>query len=298
MKMINLDGTNMSGLQDLKYKFSRLNPFGKIIVINGIIFLFDFIMTHFIREGQLMNYLKLPSDAFDFILRPWTLISYGFMHSDLIHIALNMLVLYVVSNALVNLFRSKMILNIYFLGIITGGLAFLAVYNLVPKTIMSTTALLVGASAGVRALIIFLAVYMKESEVRVFKWNVKWKYIGLFLVGLDVLGLFGLNQGGNIAHLGGALLGYLYATQLQKGKDIGLGFEKFADSFMSLFKPKTTLKTVHRKKNKPNYAGKTKDEFQTFNKQKQIDIILDKISKSGYESLTAEEKEFLFKAGK
>ena len=116
---------------------------------------------------------------------------------------------------------------------------------------------------------------------------------------LDVLGLFGLNPGGNIAHLGGALLGYYYATQLAKGNDIGKGFERFMDSIAGWFKnspKKSKLKTVHKKKSK--VGGYTKSDFTEFNKQKQIDIILDKISKSGYESLTKEEKEFLFKVGK
>jgi hypothetical protein len=115
---------------------------------------------------------------------------------------------------------------------------------------------------------------------------------------MDVLGLFTWNQGGNIAHLGGALLGYVYATKLQQGKDIGAGFERVMDSIISWFQPKSNLKTVHRKKGSTSYAGKTKKEFDAFNKQKRIDMILDKISKSGYDSLTAEEKEFLLKAGK
>jgi len=108
----------------------------------------------------------------------------------------------------------------------------------------------------------------------------------------------GINQGGYIAHLGGYLLGYLYATKLKDGKDIGVGFERLMDTVATWFKPKSNLKTVHRKKGKDEFAGKTKQEFNTFNNQKKIDLILDKISKSGYESLTSEEKEFLFKAGK
>ena len=289
----------MSTSQSLKYKYANLNAFGKIIVITAVVFLIDFVMTQIAGLGNLTKYLKLPADVSDFILQPWTLITYGFMHGDIIHIFFNMFILYAVTQILLNLFRSKMILNIYFLGIIFGGLIFLAFYNLAPSSIIKNASFLVGASAGVRALIIFISVYMANSDVRIFKWNVKWKYIGMFIVGIDIIGfLSGVNQGGHIAHLGGAFLGYIYAVQLQKGKDVGLGFEKLADGFMSLFKPKSHLKTVHRKTTKSKMAGKTKDEFKSFNKQKQIDIILDKISKSGYESLTAEEKEFLFRAGK
>lgn len=288
----------MSAIKDFKFKFNNFNAFEKIIVINIIIFIIGALIGVFGRTVDSLSFLKLPVDFFDFILKPWTFITYGFVHYDFFHILFNLLVLYYISRVLLNLFRPKMALNIYFLGIITGALAFLFVYNVVPSQFLKPTGGLVGASAGIRALIIFLGVYMAETEVRVLVVNVKLKYIALILVAMDVLGLFTWNQGGNVAHLGGALLGYLYATRLQQGKDIGLTFEKLMDNVASWFQPKSNLKTVHRKKAKGEYAGKTKEEFNTFNNQKKIDLILDKISKSGYESLTAEEKAFLFKAGK
>jgi hypothetical protein len=156
---------------------------------------------------------------------------------------------------------------------------------------------LVGASAGVRALLIFICAYMPNREARFFMISIKLWYIGLVIVVLDVIGLFSVNQGGSVAHLGGNILGYLYATQLQKGTDIGKGLERFIDRIANLFKAKSSLKTVHKSKKKP-YVGHNKNEFNEFNKQKRINLILDKISKSGYESLTKEEKEFLFRAGK
>jgi hypothetical protein len=146
---------------------------------------------------------------------------------------------------------------------------------------------------------------MPNQEVRFFAFNIKLWYIGLAIVILDVLGVFtGIsnpetgNAGGNLAHLGGALLGYFYAKQLLKGDDIGKGFERFMDYVASMFKTskKGPLKTVHKDKSK--VGGYTKADFNEFNNQKKIDVILDKISKSGYDSLTAEEKEFLFRSGK
>ena len=288
----------MSTFKDFKYKFNKFNAFEKIIVVNIIVFIVGALISVFGRTKNALSFLELPADFFDFLVKPWTFITYGFVHYDFFHVLFNLLILYYISRMLLNLFRPKMALNIYFLGIIAGALAFLFVYNVVPSQFLKPTAGLVGASAGIRALIIFLGVYMAETEVRFFVFNVKLKYIAIILVAMDVLGLFTWNQGGNVAHLGGALLGYLYATRLQQGKDIGVGFERIMDSVVGWFKPKSNLKTVHRKKGKGDYVGKTKDEFNTFNKQKKIDLILDKISKSGYESLTAEEKEFLFRSGK
>ncbi|WP_370000255.1 rhomboid family intramembrane serine protease [Winogradskyella sp.] len=288
----------MSTIQDLKYKFNRFNVFEKIIVINIVVFIIGQLIKVFARTGNSLSYLSLPSSFSDFLYKPWSMITYGFAHYDFFHILFNLLILYYISQMLMNLFRPKMALNIYLLGIIAGGLAFLFVYNVLPSRLLVNTPGVVGASAGIRALLIFLGVYMAQTEVRLIFFNVKLKYIAIALVVMDVLGLFGWNQGGNVAHLGGALLGYFYAVKLKEGKDIGTGFERIMDTVASWFKPKSNLKTVHRSKQKTAYAGKTKDEFNTFNDQKKVDLILDKISKSGYESLTAEEKEFLFKAGK
>ncbi|WP_430467778.1 rhomboid family intramembrane serine protease [Winogradskyella ouciana] len=288
----------MSTIQDLKYKFNRFNAFEKIIAINIVVFIIGQLIKVFARTGNPLSYLSLPSSFSNFLYKPWSIITYGFAHYGFFHILLNLLVLYFISRMLLNLFRPKMALNIYLLGIIVGGLAFLFVYNVLPKGFIINAPPLVGASAGISALLIFLGAYMPETEVRLVFFNIKLKYIAIALVAMDILGLFGWNQGGNVAHLGGALLGYFYAIKLKEGKDIGSGFERAMDTVAGWFKPKSNLKTVHRNKPKGTYAGKTKEEFQTFNDQKKVDLILDKISKSGYESLTAEEKEFLFKAGK
>ncbi len=284
--------------QDIKEKLSNLNVLEKIIAINLVIFLLALILR--------MNFtwFELPSDFSKFILKPWSIITYAFLHYDFLHFLFNMLWLYFLGRMFLNLFSPKMALNVYFLGAISGGLLFMLCYTLFPSVFGGYSKLL-GASAAVRALLIFLCAYMPNQEVRLFTFNIKLWYIGAAIVVLDVLGVFaGIsnpvagNAGGNLAHLGGALLGYFYAKQLTKGKDIGKGFEKFMDSITGLFKAskKTPLKTVH--KNKSKVGGYTKADFNEFNNQKKIDVILDKISKSGYDSLTSEEKEFLFRAGK
>ena len=161
------------------------------------------------------------------------------------------------------------------------------------------TGYLLGASAAVRAIMIFIATYTPNTQLRIFFFNVKLWQIGLFVVLLDLLQIpTSGNAGGLLAHLGGALFGYVYARQLTKGNDIGKWFESFIDWFTDLFKPrsKKPFRKVHR--TAPKSTQKKKIETEKNAHQKKIDGILDKIGKSGYESLTKAEKDFLFRAGK
>lgn len=284
--------------QDIKKKLFNLNVLEKIIAVNVVVFLLALILRFE------FEWFELPSDFSNFIGKPWSIITYAFLHYDFLHILFNMLWLYFLGRMFLNLFSPKMALNIYFLGAISGGVLFMLCYTVFPSVFGGNSRLL-GASAAVRALLIFLCAYMPNQEIRFFTFNLKLWYVGAAIVVLDVLGVFtGIsnpetgNAGGNLAHLGGAFLGYFYAKQLIKGQDIGKGFEKLMDGITNMFKAskKGPLKTVH--KNKSKVGGYKKADFNAFNYQKKIDVILDKISKSGYDSLTAEEKEFLFKAGK
>lgn len=288
----------MSFLDNLKYQYAKLNVLEKIIAVNVTIF----IVANMVKFGfpSFFSWFEFPAVFSHFITQPWSVFTYAFLHYGLWHLFFNMIWLYFIGRLFVNLFNTKLALNVYFLGVIFGALFFMLGYNVFP-TFFNKGLMLIGASAAVRALMIFLCAYSPKMEIRVFTFNVKLWYIGLAIVVLDFLGLFGDNPGGNLAHLGGAFLGYIYAVQLQKGTDIGKGFERFMDSVASFFNKssryKTRIKTVHRSKSN-SYAGHSKEEFSEYNKQKQIDLILDKISKSGYDSLTKEEKEFLFKSGK
>ncbi|MGB1308902.1 MAG: rhomboid family intramembrane serine protease [Oceanihabitans sp.] len=283
--------------QDIRKKLQQLHVFEKLIVVHVLMFVIAQVLRFVLHTHSSLLWLELPSDFFSFLKQPWAIISYSFVHYDFFHLLFNMLWLYLIGKMFLNLFNTKLGLNVYFLGVLFGALLFLLGYSILPNVFPSGHKL-VGASAGVRALLIFMCAYMPNMDLRFFTFNIKLKHIGLAIVIIDLIGLFGTNAGGNLAHFGGSILGYFYAKQLVKGKDIGKGFERFMDTILSWFKPrsKSALKTVHKKKNK--VAGYTKDDFKTFNNQKQIDIILDKISKSGYDSLTKEEKEFLFRAGK
>ncbi len=293
--------TNLN--QDIRNKLQQLNIFEKLIVVNLALYLVGLLVTLLFKFD--LNWFELPSVFGDFVLQPWSVITYAFVHYDFWHFLFNMIWLYFIGGMFTNLFSVKMGLNVYFLGAVSGGLLFLLGYNLLPDFFQSPTRL-VGASAAIRALLIFLCAYMPSTEVRFFTFNLKLWYIGAAIVVFDILGIIaGIkdpitgNAGGNLAHLGGAILGYVYAKQLLQGNDIGKGFEKFMDQITGLFlkSKKSPLKTVYKKKS-GKVAGFSKEEFNQFNHQKKIDIILDKISKSGYDSLTKAEKEFLFKAGK
>lgn len=288
----------MSG--NLKYKFARLSIVEKLIAINIIVFLGNAILVNLFRFGFGLGepWFVMPSDLLSFAKQPWSIISYSFFHNSIGHIFWNMLVLYFFGRTFLNLFGGKRFLNVYFLGVIFGGLLYILGYNLIPA-LTGTRSVLLGASAGVTAILIFVCAYLPNQTVRLFIIDLKLWHIGVFVVLMDLVRLSsGQNPGGMLAHLGGAILGYFYATQLTKGKDIGSGFEKIVDGIANLFKKdkKPKMKTVYKSK-KPKKTREKVDKAKE-SKQRKIDAILDKISKSGYESLSKEEKDFLFMAGK
>ena len=285
---------------NLKYKIARLSIVDKLIAINVLVFIVNGMITLLFRMDPdiLVRWFQLPKDFFDFLMQPWSLVTYSFFHGGLGHIFWNMLVLYYVGRIFLNLFNGRRFLNVYFLGVILGGLFFMVSYNVFPA-FFEVNAALIGASAGVRAVLIFICAYIPNQEVRLIFFNIKLWYLGAFIVVLDLVQLsMGVNPGGNFAHLGGALLGYIYARQLLNGKDIGEGFSRMVDSIANLFKKtekKAPMKTVYRKKKS---TTTTNMDYKKESRQRKIDTILDKISKSGYESLSKEEKDFLFNAGK
>ncbi|HET8735674.1 MAG TPA: rhomboid family intramembrane serine protease [Pricia sp.] len=288
----------------LRYQYARLSVSEKLIAINVLVFIVLGLITALIGPN-IENWFALPQDFYDFLVQPWSLVTYSFLHGGIFHILWNMYILWVAGRILLNLFDGKRFLNIYFLGVILGGLLFLLSYNIFPALMGQKTSL-IGASAGVMAVLIFVCTYIPNQEVRLIFFNVKLWQIGVFVVLMDLVQIpLGGNVGGRLAHLGGAFLGYVYARQLFKGTDIGAGFSKIIGGIADMFKSsgkaprksgkKTRMKTVYRKRNSTTAAapGTGKEDHQ-----QKIDAILDKISKSGYESLSKAEKDYLFKAGK
>jgi len=284
----------MNRWDNLKYKYTQLSIAEKIIVINVICFVIPFVFNSVfylfqIPTASFSDWVQLSPNFNTFITRPWTLITYSFLHAGFFHLLWNMMLLFYSGRLMLNLFPDRIFINNYFLGAITGGIIFLLSYSLFP-VFRGSYPPMVGASAGVMAVFIFICTYTPEQDIRVFFFNTKLKYLGLVFFSLDVIQIPYGNAGGHLAHIGGAMLGFLYARQLGKGNDIGIWFENI---WKSIFEKKS-LKTVYRApKNKPVKSQKS-DE----NKQVKIDAILDKIGKSGYDSLSKEEKDFLFRAGK
>ena len=284
---------------DLKYQYSRLNIAEKLIVINVVIFLFTRLITVLFSFDMdtILHWLELPKEISVFIFQPWSLVTYAFLHGSFGHIFWNMLMLYFTGRIFMNLYGERKFINVYFLGAIFGGLIFILSYNIFPALIGLNNSL-IGASAAVMAVLIFVCTYTPNQEVRIIFFNVKLWHVGVFSVLIDIFFIGGgSNIGGRLSHLGGAFVGYFYARKLMEGTDIGAGFSNMLDRIGNLFtkNKKAPMKTVYRKptSNLKKSAGSDKEKHQ-----RQIDIILDKISKSGYESLSKAEKDFLFKAGK
>lgn len=266
----------MNILNDIKSAYKHANIVERIIYIQVALFIISLLL-----KDVVMEWLTLKPSFHEFITQPWTIISYGFFHGNFMHVLFNLIFLYYIGNLFLNFFTIKQFLNYFLLGIIAGGCAFL---------IVAPLGYLIGASAGIMAVLVGLATKVPSYEIRLnLIGGVKLWVIAAIYIAISIVGLDGTNPGGNMAHLGGALLGFIYTKQLGRGIDIG-GF------FTTIFQPKKQqpLKTVYK-----NKSIKRKPTYKEENvKQRKIDSILDKISKSGYESLTKEEKEFLFKVGK
>ncbi|MDD3722449.1 MAG: rhomboid family intramembrane serine protease [Lutibacter sp.] len=280
------DGTKLTIINDIKNAYHNANAVEKIIYLNVFFFLTTVLFTAFS-----LQWLALPADFNSFLSKPWTLISYAFIHERLFHVLSNLLVLYYVGNLFMDFYSKKQFINCYFSGIIVGGITFLSYYYFTSKVGAS----LGGASAAVSAIFVALATKIPRYALRLrFIGSVELWVLAAIWVVLSILQLATANNGGAIAHLGGATFGFIYANQLEKGNDLGKWLESILDFFANAFKTKKSgpLKTVYKsgKKSPSEQVSKTK--------QRKINDILDKISKSGYESLSQEEKDFLFRSGK
>ena len=265
----------------LKYSLSVMGQLQKLIVINIIFFIIPLLLNTFLwlfelKDISILDYFVVEADLMSLIFKPWSLITYGFLHGSFSHLFWNMIMLFYFGNILVNYFGDKRLLNVFFNGILFGGIIYIISYNLFP-VFTGISSKMIGSSAGVMAILFYITSYNPNHTIRLFFVNVKLLYIAVFLLLMDIIQIPVENSGGHIAHLGGALIGFLMFRSF-KGID-------FVDIYTNLITRKNNKKI---KRNK-TFSGSNFD-------QKKIDSILDKISESGYESLTKEEKNYLFKA--
>jgi len=275
----------MRKYEELLNKLRNFNISEQIILINIFLFILPLIVFVFfylfkIPKINIYHYFELIPDITSLLFRPWSLITYGFIHASIGHLFWNMFLFYFFSSLFLNLFKEEELLALFCFGIIFGGLLFVFSYSFFPvfKGINSP---LIGSSAGVISVVIFMCTYTPNSTMRIFFFNIKLLYVGIAIIIFDLAQLPISNSGGHIAHLGGALLGFFAGSKMKKGENIFWYFKK----------------NLRTKKNKNKKKLNRHDNHKKYNQQK-VDRILDKISESGFDSLTSEEKKDLNEASK
>ncbi len=291
----------MSILDEIKKSFRGGSTLIKLIYINLAVFLavkligVVFFLLSIDPTFSIVNWFAVPADISNLVFKPWTIFTYMFLHQDFLHILFNMLWLYWFGQIFLRYFDEKKLLSVYLVGGLAGAALYILAFNVFPvfSNILPMSYAL-GASASVIAIVIAVSVYAPNFKVNLlFFGPVALKYIAIVTIILDILSIASSNAGGHIAHLGGALLGYFYIVQMKKGRNITKGFDRFMDKVFSLFKRREKFKVTYKRPVTDYEYNKSKAA-----EQKNIDAILDKIAKSGYDSLTKTEKEILFKNSK
>jgi membrane associated rhomboid family serine protease len=295
--------------EDILRFFRSKTVLPRLILINAGIWLaigamrvFSFLFK--VPDNTLTNYIvdyfALPANLGSLMSRPWTLVSYMFLHIDFFHVLFNMLWLFWFGKIFLEFLKQGQLLVIYLLGGLSGGILYLVFYNIFPvfeKSIDLSFAL--GASASVMAIVTAISVYVPGYSVYLlFLGRIRIFYIALFLFVVDFFMIRSENAGGHIAHIGGALFGLSYVLAMRKGMNFTGVFTM--SWIKKLFRRMRGNRLKVEYNNTSSTFGRpiTDDDYNLRKAQRQkiIDNILDKISKSGYESLTSEEKEILFKS--
>jgi membrane associated rhomboid family serine protease len=284
---------------DIKKTFRNGNSLIRLIYINIAVFILitiaaiiGFLLKNPEISEKALYYVSVPSSFKVLLLRPWTIITYMFVHQGFWHILFNMLWLYWFGTIFLEYLDQRKLVAVYLMGGISGALVYILSFNIFPAfSAVVTDSVAIGASASVMAIVIAIAAYVPDYTVHLFLFGrIKIKYMALAIFILTSVMDFSINSGGKLAHIGGALFGYLYTLNLKQGRDIGKGFNKIIDFLVTAFKPRKKLKVTHKKPANEYEYNKLKAEHQAM-----INNILEKISKGGYDSLTKEEKETLFR---
>lgn len=301
----------MSGIfDDFRREFSKSeNALVKIILINTVVFL-TLLLVKVISTlsqapeayGWLIDMIRLPAEPHEFLYKPWTLVTYFFAHEDIFHILFNLLFFYWFGRLVVEYLGARRLVALYLLGGIAGGLAYMLIYNLLPYFQADVAgSRMLGASAAAFSVAVGASTLLPNYTFHLlFLGPIRIKYIAFFYIVLSLAQSIGPNAGGNLAHLGGAVIGYLFIKLLQNGTDIGKPVYAVMEVWGRLFKKRPPMRVTYREKQvyKSTTVYSTSSATSSIETpgQDEIDTILDKISRSGYESLTKEEKQKLFRA--
>lgn len=291
----------MSLVRDIQDQFKMQdNALVKIILVNVLVYVLDcliWVVAKFSSQDvwfyTVQSYQGASSDFNEILYKPWTLITYAFSHDtpSPFHIFFNMLGLYWFGGLITEYLGGRRVVSLYFIGALFGVALYLLCYNFVPYYADKHSSILIGASASVLAAVVASATLIPEYRFHlIFIGPVKIVYIAAFYVLISLIGSVQGNAGGNIAHLGGAFAGFIFIYFLKKGVDIGKPINVLSDFINRIFSKKSNVRMTFFNKSATNVDSNYIPD------QKEIDTILDKISRSGYESLTKEEKQKLFKA--
>lgn len=300
----------MAFIDDIKRYYSSGSMLMRIIFINiGI-----FVMLRLLALGgflfgtdgaAVLQWVEMPSDIGLLLKRPWTLITYMFAHYDLLHILFNMLWLYWLGRIFMEFFSPKQLTGVYLLGGWGGAVLYLLAWNLIPQLATGPTMFLIGASASVIAIVVATAVYVPDYKIGLlFLGEVSIKWIAIVTVVIALLSLDAQNVGTSIAHIGGAIVGALFALRIRRGRDITRPLNAAIDAVLGLFNgrsfhcPKLKRRSAQVKKDSAERADATYHRPADEVNEEELDIILGKIKVAGYDALTDEEKDKLFKASR
>jgi membrane associated rhomboid family serine protease len=284
---------------EIKLTFKEGSNLTRLIYINigvfcliNIAVIVGFLLNNPAISEYSLNFVSVPSSIKLLLTRPWTIITYMFVHKDIWHILFNMLWLYSFGRIFLEYLDQRKLVAVYLIGGISGALVYVLSFNIFPAfSGVVAESVAIGASASVMAVVIAISAYVPDYTVQLFLFGrIKIKYLALAIFVFTSIMDFSVNSGGKLAHIGGAFFGYFYTLNLRQGKDFGKGLNKVLDSLVTLFKPRKNLKVTYKKAANEYEYNKTKAEHQAL-----INSILDKISKGGYDSLTKQEKETLFK---
>jgi membrane associated rhomboid family serine protease len=315
---------NRSIVEEIKWKYQTGGILTRLIMINVAIFLVINIVKVFYvlmaGEGELasnggrfqhlLQYIMIPSSPMLMLRQFWSVITHMFAHERILHILFNMLWLYWFGTIFKEFIGESKILPTYILGGLMGAVFFVIAYNVFPA-FSGTTGYAIGASAAVTAIVVATATMVPNYSLNLmFIGTVQLKWIALVVVVLDFISIPNGNAGGQIAHLGGAFYGFIYTVQYKKGNDFTRPFYSIWDTVTQFFdfskksksgvnrKSKVKMAYRNEEKIKTSAASSTKTNIPDKDKQEKIDEILDKIGRSGYPSLSEEEKAFLFRYSK